>query len=161
MALNEVKIEGTLTREPATNQVNGKTVLNFGIAYNTRTKDANGNYVDGEPMFFDVAFWTEKAQYWLQRLGKGTSVVICGSLKMDKWADKNDGSTRTKVSITAHDIYGRWLETLDVQNAHKNNNAGTSQPAPATTQPSAPSNTSPTYQQTTSNNPADPNFIPF
>lgn len=104
-------LEGNLTREPETNLVGQKTVIKFSIAENTRTKDANGNYVDGEPNYYDINFWTEKPDFWLKRLGKGVSVICRGFMKQDKW--EKDGQKFSKVNFTATEINAKWLPELN------------------------------------------------
>lgn len=106
-------VEGNLVREPETKLVGQRTLIKFSIAENQRTKDANGNWVDGEPNYYDMNFWTEKPDYWLKRLGKGVSVLCRGNFKQDKW--EKDGKKYTKINFTVTDINGKWLPELDTQ----------------------------------------------
>ena len=120
-------LEGNLVREPETNLVGQRTVIKFSIAENTRTKDQNGNYVDGEPNYYDINFWTEKPDYWLKRLGKGVGVVCRGTIKQDRW--EKDGQKFSKINFTATEINAKWLPEL----------SGATQSAPAqTSAPTAP-----------------------
>lgn len=114
-------LEGNLVREPETNLVGQKTVIKFSIAENTRTKDANGNYVDGEANYYDINFWTEKPDFWLKRLGKGVGVICRGFMKQDRW--EKDGQKFSKVNFTATEINAKWLPELN----------GATQSAPAQT----------------------------
>lgn len=113
-------LEGNLTREPETNLVGQKTVIKFSIAENTLTKDANGNYVDGEANYYDINFWTEKPDFWLKRLGKGVAVICRGFMKQDRW--EKDGQKFSKINFTATEINAKWLPEL---------NLNSSTPAPA------------------------------
>lgn len=106
-------VEGNLVREPETKLVGQRTLIKFSIAENQRTKDANGNWVDGAPSYYDMNFWTEKPDYWLKRLGKGVSVLCRGNFKQDKW--EKDGKKYTKINFTVTDINGKWLPELDTQ----------------------------------------------
>lgn len=117
---NSFILEGNLVKEPETKLVGTKTVIKFTIAENNRVKDANGNWVDGEANFYDMNFWTEKPDFWLQRLGKGVSVVCRGTIKQDKW--EKDGVKQSKITFTVQDINAKWLPVL---------NAGTTQTASA------------------------------
>lgn len=117
MSMNQLIIEGNLIKEPELKSVGNNTVLNFGIAYNTRTKDAGGNWVDGQPMFFDVEFWPKDPQYWAQRLTKGTSVVVFGSLKYESW--QKDGTNMHTVRIKANELKYVFLPTIDQQKSMK------------------------------------------
>ena len=113
-------LEGNLVREPETKLVGQKTVIKFSIAENTRTKDANGNYVDGEANYYDINFWTEKPDFWLKRLGKGVTVICRGFMKQDRW--EKDGQKFSKINFTATEINAKWLPEL---------NLNSSTPAPA------------------------------
>ena len=117
-------VEGNLTREPETKLVGQRTLIKFSIAENQRTKDAKGNWVDGEPSYYDMNFWTEKPDYWLKRLGKGVSVLCRGNFKQDRW--EKDGKMCSKINFTVTDINGKWLPELDA-----NNSAPKTQSAPA------------------------------
>ena len=129
---NSFILEGNLVKEPETKLVGTKTVIKFTIAENNRVKDANGNWVDGEANFNDMNFWTEKPDFWLQRLGKGVPVVCRGTIKQDKW--EKDGVKQSKITFTVQDINAKWLPVL---------NAGTTQAqtasAPSAQTASAPS----------------------
>ena len=111
MSINYVEIEGNMTRDPEVKTIAGvKTVLNFSIAHNTRNKDDAGNWVDGEPMFFDCEYWPNDAAYWLKRLGKGVGVIVTGELKQDRW--EKDGQVRSAVRIRVTSIGARWLPEI-------------------------------------------------
>lgn len=126
-------LEGNLVREPETKLVGQRTLIKFSIAENSRTKDENGNWVDGEANFYDMNFWTEKPDYWLKRLGKGVSVLCRGNIKQDRW--EKDGQKFSKISFTVTDINGKWLPELSGEHSQ-------SSPAPQTnTASTAPSAT--------------------
>lgn len=108
---NSFILEGNLVKEPETKLVGTKTVIKFTIAENNRVKDANGNWVDGEANFYDMNFWTEKPDFWLQRLGKGVPVVCRGTIKQDKW--EKDGVKQSKITFTVQDINAKWLPVLN------------------------------------------------
>lgn len=116
---NSFILEGNLVREPETKLVGQRTVIKFTIAESQRVKDANGNWVDGEANFYDMNFWTEKPDFWLKRLGKGTAVVCRGTIKQDKW--EKDGVKQSKITFTVQDLNAKWLPELN----------GTTQSAPA------------------------------
>ena len=128
-------LEGNLTKEPETKSFNNRTVLKFTIAETVRVKDANGNWVDGESNFYDMDFWTDNPQFWLQRLQKGTAVVVKGNLKQDKW--EKDGQKHSKIGFTVTDINAKWLPTIEQQNAMKGNRTQ-SAPAQQSAAPSEP-----------------------
>lgn len=124
---NSFILEGNLVKEPETKLVGTKTVIKFTIAENNRVKDANGNWVDGEANFYDMNLWTEKPDFWLQRLEKGVPVVCRGTIKQDKW--EKDGVKQSKITFTVQDINAKWLPVLN----------GTTQSAPSVQTATAPS----------------------
>ena len=150
MSMNQVIIEGNLTRDPELKSVGDNTVLNFGIAYNTRTKDQSGNWVDGQPMFFDVEFWPHEPQYWAQRLTKGTSVVVIGSLKYETW--QKDGQNRSSVKIRAQELKAVFIPTIEQQKAMK---SGTTAPQQQSAPAQKPASQTSTQQE------EYPSDIPF
>ena len=107
MSINAVQIEGNLTRSPEAKAVGDKTVIKFGIAHNERKKDASGQWIDGDPAFYEVEFWAGDPSYWLKRLDKGVGVVVFGSLKFDTW--EKDGVKHSMVKIRAETIAAKWL----------------------------------------------------
>lgn len=117
--INHVEVEGTLVKEPVSRVAGQATVISFSIAQNTRKKDAGGQWVDGDPFFFDVEYWPSDPQFWLQRLTKGTSVVVTGELRQDRWTDQTTGQTRSAVKIRATDVTSKWIPTVEWQNKMK------------------------------------------
>jgi len=117
MSVNHVEIEGNITREIELRQAGGKTVIGFSIAHNTRAKDAAGNWGEGPAEFYDVEYWPNDPKYWANRLTKGTSVIISGNLKQDRW--EQDGQARSRVKIVAREIGAKWLP--EIQGVQQNN----------------------------------------
>ena len=111
MSENFSLVEGNLVADPeAVATKSGKTVLKWTIAENVRVKDASGQWVDGDPNFYDCEYWPNDPQYWLKRLGKGTGVALVAQLKQDRW--EQDGQKRSKVKLNVKAIYGKWLPEL-------------------------------------------------
>ena len=151
--MNLFILEGNLVREPETKLVGQRTVIKFSIAENQRVKDANGNWVDGEPSYYDMNFWTDKPDYWLKRLGKGTSVVCSGTLKQDRWQDKETGKTSSKINFTVTEIKAKWLPEIN------GNAALQSAPAPEINGTAAPQ--SAPASQTQSSTATNAEDLPF
>ena len=129
-------VEGNLVKEPETKLVGQRTLIKFSIAENQRTKDANGNWVDGAPSYYDMNFWTEKPDYWLKRLGKGVSVLCRGNFKQDRW--EKDGQKYTKINFTVTDINGKWLPELGANNSAQQTQSAPAAPASAPATAPAP-----------------------
>ncbi len=63
---------GNLTNDPELRYTNnGTAVANFGLAINTRIKDADGSWRDGDTHFFRVNVWRDQAENVTESLSKG------------------------------------------------------------------------------------------
>lgn len=67
---------GHLGRDAVTNNVNGKTVINFTVAHTEKSRDAQGNPKD-KTIWVDCAYWTDRTAV-AQYLKKGTQVYVEG-----------------------------------------------------------------------------------
>ena len=93
---NRVVLVGNLTRDVELRYTpSGTAVTDIGLAVNERIK-RNEQWVD-EAHFFDVTLWGRTAEVAGEYLSKGSSVLIEGRLKQDRW--EQDGQKRTKVKI--------------------------------------------------------------
>lgn len=96
---NRVVLLGNLTRDPLVRYLpSGMAVCDLGLAVNDRRKTPDGQWVD-EPTFVDITLFDRQAETAGEYLTKGSPVLIEGRLKMDRWQDKNDGQTRTKLKV--------------------------------------------------------------
>ncbi len=112
--INSVIIGGRIVRDPFINQVNtqnGQTsVMKFSIA--------NQTYKDNESSYFDCVLWGKRADILFERLKKGTSVIVEGQLKQDRWKDKNTQENRSKIVIYVSNLF---FTGYDRGNLTKNN----------------------------------------
>ena len=103
MSLNKVILIGNLGKDPELRHTTtGMAVCNFSVATNRKTKDASGNEVK-ETEWHRVTVWREQAGLCDKYLRKGSQVCVEGSIKTDKWKDK-EGNDRATVGITAHKV---------------------------------------------------------
>jgi len=94
---NRVILVGNLTRDVEVKYTANKTaVTDIGLAVNDRRKTASGEWVD-EPTYLDVTLWGRTAEIAGQYLGKGSSVLIEGRLKLDTW--ESEGQKRSKLHV--------------------------------------------------------------
>lgn len=104
---NFIAITGNLTGEPEQRFTpNGKGVVSFTVAHNTRRFNQQMNeWEDGPACFIDVALWGKKGENFLQDYGQNGKrpVLVLGQLKQDTWEDKN-GNKRSKHKINADDV---------------------------------------------------------
>ena len=136
---NRVVIVGNLTRDVELRYTpSGTAVTDNALAVNEKFKK-NDQWVD-EVNFFDVTLWGRTAEIAGEYLSKGSSVLIEGRLKQERW--EQDGKPRTKVKII-----GEKMQMLSSRNSggsggrpsgpHTSNEPA-SQPAPTAPQQSAP-----------------------
>lgn len=111
--LNDIKIMGRLTRDPAlTSTVDGDKVATFTLA-------VGREYKKDETDFFDCVAWNQKAEFVCKHLKKGQLIVVGGSMREKRWEDKYK-QNRTSWSVQLKDIWfaeGKKKETeavLDV-----------------------------------------------
>jgi single-strand DNA-binding protein len=104
MAMTTVTIVGNVTRDPELKFTNsGLAMCTFGLAVNNRRKDESGNWVDGDPSFFDVVCWRNLAENVTESIPKGTTVIVTGKLRQRSW-EADDGSKRSKVEVNAEHV---------------------------------------------------------
>ncbi|MGI9517279.1 MAG: single-stranded DNA-binding protein [Pirellulaceae bacterium] len=97
-SFNRVILVGNLTRDVELRYTpQGTPVTEIGLAVNDRVK-RNDEWTD-ETTFVDITLWGRTAEVASEYLGKGSSVLIEGRLKLDTWEDKNDGKKRYKLRV--------------------------------------------------------------
>ena len=95
-SFNRVVLVGNLTKDVELRHTKNNTaVTDISIAVNERVK-RNEQWVD-EVHFFDITLWSRLAEIAAEYLSKGSSVLIEGRLKHDRW--EQDGQKRSKVGI--------------------------------------------------------------
>lgn len=93
---NRVVLVGNLTRDVELRYTpSGTAVTDIAIAVNERVKK-NDQWVD-EVHYFDITLWGRTAEVAGEYLSKGSSVLIEGRLKLDRW--EQDGQKRSKIKI--------------------------------------------------------------
>jgi single-strand DNA-binding protein len=96
-SFNRVILVGNLTRDVELKYTQtGLAVTDVGLAINERRKTQSGEWVD-EALFVDVTLWGRQAEIASEYLGKGSSVLIEGRLRLDTW--ETEGQKRSKMRI--------------------------------------------------------------
>jgi len=101
--INCTIIAGNLTKDPVFRQTtNGTPVVNFTIASNRKYRDASNQWQE-EVCYIGVVAWNRLAESCLNRLKKGSAVLVDGELQSHIF--KNDeGVPRNIVEIKARRI---------------------------------------------------------
>lgn len=88
-----------LTRDPELRVTpKGTAICQFGIAVNTKYKDAGGTEHE-EVLFIDVEAWGKQGEVVAKYFSKGKPIYVDGRLKQDNWDDKTTGQKRSKHKI--------------------------------------------------------------
>ena len=102
MAENTVTLVGNATRDGELSFANsGKAIVAFGMAINSR-KQVNGEWVDGDPQFYDVKAFGDVAENVAETVTKGMRVIVHGRLNYSSW--EKDGERKSKVEVIADEI---------------------------------------------------------
>lgn len=98
LELNKVMIVGRLTKDPDVRMTNtGKQVAKLDLAINRK---GYGSGQD-EVVFIGVVAWEHSAKFAQDWLRQGSLTYVEGRLRMETWVDKQTGSNRSKIEITA------------------------------------------------------------
>lgn len=93
---NRVVLVGNLTRDVELRFTpQGTAVTDISMAVNERVK-RNDQWVE-EANFFDITLWGRTAEVAGEYLSKGSSILIEGRLKLDRW--EQEGQKRSKIKI--------------------------------------------------------------
>ena len=103
---NRVVLVGNLTRDPELRYISsGTAVTELGLAVNDRKKSSSGEWVE-DTQFIDITLWARTAEVASEYLGKGSSLLIEGRLKLDRW--EKDDKKYSKLRVV-----GEKMEFLD------------------------------------------------
>lgn len=93
---NNVTLIGRLNVDPQRKYTqSGKEIAEFSIANNYYISTKNTTEVN----YFDVVAFDKLAETVNKYLIKGKQVLISGTLRQERWQDKNTNSTKSKIRI--------------------------------------------------------------
>ena len=107
MSLNRINLIGRAGRDPEVKFLDsGKVVCKFSIAVDRRSRS-------DEPDWFELEIWGKTAEVAGNFVRKGKQVGVVGSLKIDRWQDKNTGEERSRPLIVVDqlDLLGSKSDT--------------------------------------------------
>lgn len=96
MSFNKCIFVGNLTRDPETRAAGSTTVCNIGIAMNRSWTNKDTGERQEEATFLDCEAWGKQGDVIAQHFHKGKQILLEGSLKEDRWEDKDTGKNRSK-----------------------------------------------------------------
>lgn len=116
----KLQIIGHLGKDCATNEVNGRTVINFPVAHSEKYKDAQGNQVE-KTTWVNCAYWTDRpliAQY----LKKGQLVYAEGNPEAEGYLNKdNQNAASLKMNVFRVQLLGSKSDSQDGNSTPNNN----------------------------------------
>lgn len=94
MSLNVVTLVGRVGGDPDVKYFESGTVLcKLTLAVNRRTKNSD------QPDWFNLEIWGKTAQVAADYVRKGAQIGVTGSLRFERWQDRNTGANRSKPVI--------------------------------------------------------------
>lgn len=107
MPLPQITLVGNLTADPELRFTQaGKAWATLRLACNDRTKNDQGEWVDGETTFIDVVTW-RAAEAVNSTLAKGSRVLVTGTLKQRDYQTAS-GEKRTAYQVNV-DFIGQAM----------------------------------------------------
>jgi len=97
--MNKVILLGRLVADAEIKPLKDINLITFRVAYNESWK--SGNEWKEEAHFFDVDFFTKYEDY-IEKLTKGTLVLLEGKLRQERW--ESDGKKHSRVKIRAEKV---------------------------------------------------------
>lgn len=91
----------------------GTVLCKLTLAVNRRAKN------NDQPDWFNLEIWGKTAQIAADYVRKGSLIGVTGSLKFERWQDRNSGTNRSKPVIK--------VEQLDLLGSKRDNESGMSQ----------------------------------
>jgi len=106
--LNKIMIMGRLTKEPVLRKTqSGTSVASFTVAVD---RDFSGGE-EKKTDFIDCVAWRNNADFVNRFFHKGTMAVVCGSLQIRTWADKEGNNRRTAEVLVDNLYFGEARKT--------------------------------------------------
>jgi len=108
MSLNVVTLVGRVGSDPDVKYFESGSVkckLTLAVKRQTRNSD--------EPDWFTLELWSKTAEVAANYVRKGSQIAVKGSLKFDKWSDRNTGIERSTpiIHVDRLDLLGSKRDT--------------------------------------------------
>ncbi len=129
----KLQIIGHLGTDSTTNEVNGRTVINFPVAHSEKYKDSQGNQVE-KTIWVKCAYWTDRTAI-AQYLKKGQLVYAEGSPEAEGYLNKdNQNAASLKMKVFQVQLLGSRNDKPD-SGSPSNSNYQSSAGSPKVSQP--------------------------
>lgn len=99
MQYNHAAIGGNLTRDPELRYTpKGTAILSGTVANSRKWRDDQGNLQE-EVSFVDFTAFGKTAENIGKYFKKGSTILVSGRIKQDRWDDRQTGQKRSKVLL--------------------------------------------------------------
>ena len=103
-SFNKVILMGNLTRDPESKTLaSGTCIAKISLAVNRKWRSESGEQKE-EVTFVDVDMFGRTAENVSQYMRKGSSILVEGRLKQDRWEDKTDHKPRQRLGVVAETV---------------------------------------------------------
>ena len=104
--MSTITFAGNLADEPELRFTpSGRQVVRLTVIENRRRKTEDGTgWEDAEPNVYRVQAWGNYAENITESCSKGDRVVVSGSVRTDRWTDKDSGDARTAQHVVADEV---------------------------------------------------------
>jgi single-strand DNA-binding protein len=104
--MSTITFAGNLANEPELRFTpSGRQVVRLTVIENRRRKTEDGSgWEDTEPNVYRVQAWGNYAENITESCSKGDRVVVSGSVRTDRWTDKDSGDARTAQHVVADEV---------------------------------------------------------
>jgi single-strand DNA-binding protein len=97
---NHVVLVGNLTSDPELRNISsGASVCEFSLAVNRKWTDKGSGERREEASFFDCVAWGKPGEIIAEYMRKGRALLVSGSLRQERWEDKQTGQKRSRVRV--------------------------------------------------------------
>lgn len=132
----KLQIIGHLGTDCTTNEVNGKSVINFPVAHSEKYKDHQGNLVE-KTTWVKCAYWTDRTAI-AQYLKKGQLVYAEGNPEAEGYLNKdNQNAASLKMTVFRIQLLGSKNDNQEGNNQQNNNYQSAPSPVSREKQPAA------------------------
>jgi single-strand DNA-binding protein len=97
----KLQVIGNLGKDAITNQVNGKSVINFTVAHTEKYRDSSGMQKE-KTIWVDCAYWTDRVNI-VPYLKKGTQVYVEGQPDIRTYQTQ-DGRQNAVITLRIHSV---------------------------------------------------------
>jgi len=93
-------VVGTIVTDPIRRTVAGQELIKFRVASNSRRREADGTWANGNSLYITVNCWARLVTGVGAALSKGSPVIVVGSIHTSEYDDR-DGIRRAALEMRA------------------------------------------------------------